>query len=129
MFIRTQQILVATACMVAAVVMAQSEADKLAEVIKLEADNNPDGSYAFAYETSNGIAAQESGIGGEQATGGFKWISPEGQTIDIQYTAGPNGYVPTGDAIPVAPEVPAHVARLVEYLAAHPNNDDGSYKP
>lgn len=108
--------------------LALAESDHEAEVLKFESDNNPDGSYAYAYETSNGIAAQEAGVGGEQATGNFKWLSPEGQTIDIQYTAGPNGYVPAGDALPVAPEIPAHVVRLIEYLASHPNDDDGSYK-
>lgn len=100
------------------------------ETLKQESDNNPDGSYAYAYETSNGISAQESGLGGERAVGGYKWISPEGETIDIQYVAdAEGGYRATGAAIPVAPETPAHVLRLVEYLAAHPNDDDGSYKP
>lgn len=56
-------------------------------------------------------------------------MSPEGQTIEIAYTAGVDGYVAVGDAVPVAPEIPAHVVRLIEYLAAHPNDDDGSYKP
>lgn len=32
---------------------------------------NPDGSYSFNYETSNGILAQEQGLGGVGAQGSF----------------------------------------------------------
>lgn len=102
--------------------------DESAEVLKFESDNNPDGSYQYQYETSNGISGQESGVGGESATGEFKWISPEGTPVEIQYVADAEGYRATGDAVPVGPAVPAHVARLLEWIATHPSDDDGSYK-
>lgn len=112
----------------AATVVVRAEENHAAETLKFESDNNPDGSHAYAYETSNGISAQETGANGESA-GSFKWTSPEGELIEISYTAGADGYVPVGNVVPVAPEIPAHVLRLVEWLQAHPSDDDGSYKP
>ncbi|PZC85399.1 larval cuticle protein LCP-22 [Helicoverpa armigera] len=98
-----------------------------AQIVKFGNEANPDGSYAYFYETDNGIAAQEQGtprnFGGNPpvvpvvAQGSFSWTSPEGEPIAISYVADENGYQPSGNAIPTAPPVPAQIARALAYVA------------
>ncbi|XP_049822224.1 larval cuticle protein LCP-17-like [Aethina tumida] len=103
-------------------------ADQQVPIIRLESDISPEGSYQWALETGNGIAAQEAGqiraLGPEQvaksAQGSFQWTSPEGVPVAIQYVADENGYQPSGDAIPQPPPIPIAIQRALEYIAAHP---------
>ncbi|KAJ8732717.1 hypothetical protein PYW07_015316 [Mythimna separata] len=104
--------------------------DRNAQILKYGNEVNPDGSYAYYYETDNGIAAQEQGtprnFGGNPpvvpsvAQGSFSWISPEGKNVVITYVADENGYQPSGDAIPTAPPVPPQIARALAYIANNP---------
>ncbi|XP_055320733.1 larval cuticle protein 65Ag1-like [Sitodiplosis mosellana] len=110
---------------VVAVAYAQHP-DAQAETLRNEAVVNTD-SFNYAYETSNGIAAKEQGqlkqIGSESgiaAQGDYSYTSPEGEKIQLSYIADENGFQPTGSHLPVAPAVPEAIARLVEYLASHP---------
>nr|CAI5858383.1 unnamed protein product [Callosobruchus analis] len=65
-------------------------------------DINPhagDGGYSYAYETDNGIAAQEEGFlrdGSQVAQGGYRYTAPDGQQFSIEYTADENGFQPHG---------------------------------
>lgn len=89
---------------------------------------NPDGSYSYRYDTSNGISAQESGVGGVSAIGGYHYTSPNGEPVIVTYIADDNGYQPQSDLLPQVPPVPEHVIRLLQWLAKNPSEDDGSYK-
>ncbi|XP_055320745.1 cuticle protein CP14.6-like [Sitodiplosis mosellana] len=96
--------------------------DASAQVLRNDAVVNPD-SFNYAYETSNGIAAKEQGqlkqIGSESgiaAQGDFGYTSPEGEKIQLSYIADENGFQPTGSHLPVAPAIPAQIARALEYL-------------
>ncbi|XP_019876047.1 larval cuticle protein LCP-22-like [Aethina tumida] len=89
-------------------------------ILRQESDISPDGSYRYAYETENGIAAQEQGVGAQSAQGNFAWTSPEGVPVAIQYVADENGYQPSGDAIPQPPPIPIAIQRALEWIAAHP---------
>lgn len=75
--------------------------DAQAETLRFDSAVNPD-SFQYAYETSNGIKAQEAGqlkqIENEQsivAQGDYSYKSPEGQDISVSYIADENGYQPT----------------------------------
>ncbi|CAH0556917.1 unnamed protein product [Brassicogethes aeneus] len=93
-------------------------------ILRQESDISPDGSYKYAYETGNGIAAQEQGVGGQTAQGGFAWTSPEGEQIQIQYVADENGYQPQGAHIPQPPPIPAAIQRALQWIAAHPEKPE-----
>lgn len=54
-------------------------------------DIQEDGHYQWAYETDSGIEAHESGLGGQRAEGGARWIAPDGTPVAFTYTADENG--------------------------------------
>ncbi|ALC45071.1 Cpr67Fa1, partial [Drosophila busckii] len=84
-------------------------------------DIRPDGSYQYKYETSNGIAGQEAGVGGEYANGGYSYYSPEGQLVQVAYVADGNGFQPQGSHLPVGPAIPPAILRSLEYIRTHPS--------
>lgn len=69
--------------------------------------------FAYNFETSDGTKQEatgtlkditnDDGSNGKAIvqTGSYTYVSPEGQTITINYTADENGYQPQGDSIPV----------------------------
>lgn len=89
-------------------------------------DNNPnqgDGSYSYAYETGNGIAAQERGFlkgigpeGAQEADGSFSYTAPDGQRISLQYVADENGFRPVGSHLPTPPPIPDAILRYSLFL-------------
>ncbi|XP_055378252.1 pupal cuticle protein-like [Condylostylus longicornis] len=81
-------------------------------------DLNEDGSYAWEFETANGISQSENGAGGQYAKGAAEWTSPEGEHIILQYTADENGYQPSGSHVP---QVPEYITRALEWIRTHPN--------
>ncbi|KAH1002796.1 hypothetical protein HUJ04_008850 [Dendroctonus ponderosae] len=104
-------------------------------IIRYENVNNGDGTYQYLYETGNGINAQEQGDGrgdGTQAQGSFSYTAPDGQQIQIQYTADANGFNPQGAHIPTPPPIPPEIQRSIEQNLADEARgivDDGAYKP
>lgn len=86
-------------------------------IIRYENVNNGDGTYQFLYETGNGINAQEQGDArgdGTQAQGSFSYTAPDGQQIQLQYTADENGYNPQGAHIPTPPPIPPEIQKSIE---------------
>ncbi|XP_017080293.1 pupal cuticle protein Edg-78E-like [Drosophila eugracilis] len=112
--------LVASALLACAYAAATYNQDGAAYITKQGADIDPQGPYNFQYETSNGIAAQESGIGGHHATGGYSYYSPEGQLVQISYLADENGYQPQGALLPTPPPIPVAILKSLEYIRTHP---------
>ncbi|XP_076272814.1 endocuticle structural glycoprotein SgAbd-8-like [Rhynchophorus ferrugineus] len=100
-------------------------------ILRYVNNNNGDGTYNWAYETGNGINAEESGDArgdGTKARGSFSYTAPDGQRISLQYTADENGFVPAGNHLPTPPPIPEAILRSIEYNRAHPN-EDGQYRP
>ncbi|XP_023945186.1 flexible cuticle protein 12-like [Bicyclus anynana] len=99
------------ALFVAAVAAApQLTADGAAEIIELESDNIGVDGYAYKYKTSNGIQQDESGqltdVGTENegisVRGQYSYVGNDGLTYTVTYTAGKEGFVPSGAHIPQA---------------------------
>ncbi|XP_064092869.1 nuclear pore complex protein DDB_G0274915-like [Macrobrachium nipponense] len=66
----------------------------------------PDGSYAFAYETST-HSRKEAGDTNNNVDGDFAFVADDGQRRQIQYQAGSDtGFIAEGSHIPVGPIVP-----------------------
>jgi hypothetical protein len=92
---------------------------------------NPDGSYAFSFETGNGIKADEQGElkpGGEEGIasvrGSYSYQADDGTPISLTYTADENGFQPQGAHLPVAPPIPEAILKALEWIAAHPEEDN-----
>lgn len=54
------------------------------------------GAYNYRYDTSNGISANENGVGGYSSGGSVQWRTPENIPILLTYTADATGYHPQG---------------------------------
>lgn len=98
--------------------------DVHAETLKYDSNIEPEGEYSYNYETSNGISAQEKGIGGHYANGGFAYYSPEHELIQLSYVADENGFQPSAKHLPTPPPIPAAILKAVEYIRSHPQNFD-----
>ncbi|VEN55864.1 unnamed protein product, partial [Callosobruchus maculatus] len=98
-----------------------------AQILRLESDIDPEGNFHYAYDTENGISANEEGTykqvgeaGAVVAQGGFSFQSPEGESVQVQYVADENGYQPVGSHLPTAPPIPPAIQRSLDFIAAHP---------
>lgn len=82
-------------------------------------ENDGDGNYRFSYETGNGIKAQEEGTVKNKGSaneipsvmGSYTYTNPEGELVEISYTADENGFVPSGAALPTPPPIPDAIAK------------------
>ncbi|XP_058836609.1 cuticle protein AMP1A-like [Topomyia yanbarensis] len=87
---------------------------------------NPDGTYQYKYETSNGISASQSGgENGLYANGYFSYLDPNGNRVAVTYLADENGFQPQGDHLPVEPPAPDHVIQTLELIRASATPDSG----
>ncbi|KAK3860402.1 hypothetical protein Pcinc_033544 [Petrolisthes cinctipes] len=76
------------------------------EIANTRSTLNPDGSYAFAYETSSHSRA-EAGDSSNNVDGEFDFVADDGQEREIKYEAGSDtGFIAEGAHIPVGPPVP-----------------------
>ncbi|XP_055846886.1 pupal cuticle protein Edg-78E-like [Episyrphus balteatus] len=101
---------------------ARLEIDPSADFKILENDITPEGAFRYAFQTANGIEANSAGDA-NVISGSWKYISPEGQTIVMSYTADGEGYHPKGDLLPTPPPVPEAIIRSIEWNLAHPVKD------
>lgn len=85
-------------------------------VLRQDSNIEADGHYNYQYELGNGVSASESGVGGQSAQGNFAYVSPEGESVSITYTADENGYQAHGSHVP---EIPPYILKSLEYIRAH----------
>lgn len=102
-------------------------ADKHAQIIKSDDQRGKDGSYAFAYETNNGISAHEQGYtknaGHKEhetqvAEGYYSYVGKDGKKITVHYSADENGFRAQGDHLPTPPPIPKEIQESLAKNAA-----------
>ncbi|CAB0033984.1 unnamed protein product [Trichogramma brassicae] len=111
----------------AAVAYAQ-EQRPIAILRQAHPEYTPEGHYSHSFETENGIYVQEQGsasVPGETGNviatqGSYQYTAPDGQVIQVQYTADQNGFQAQGDHLPKAHPIPEAIARSLEYIRTHP---------
>ncbi|XP_063984468.1 cuticle protein CP14.6-like [Diachasmimorpha longicaudata] len=105
-------------------------------IVKQSQDGpNPDGSYAYSYEASNGINVEEQGSlqpatnpdaenkEAMSVQGSYSYPDDNGNIIHVNYKADENGFQPEGAHLPVAAPIPEAILRALEWIAAHPEED------
>ncbi|XP_044750883.1 endocuticle structural glycoprotein SgAbd-3-like [Coccinella septempunctata] len=115
-----------------------------ATIINKTEQVNEDGSFSYSFETSDGIRVQQNGFlkksdnipassaDNQEAqnesiqvlTGGYSYVAPNGETIQIQYTADENGYQPQGSHIPTVPPSQPNVINSLEQINNSPQQYD-----
>ncbi|XP_030385792.1 larval cuticle protein LCP-17 [Scaptodrosophila lebanonensis] len=113
----TSALIIAALCFVAT---SYAGDESQAIITKYENDIKPDGSYNYEYGTSNNIQAQESGVGSVYAAGSYQYTAPNGENIQLEYTADVNGYQPKGNHLPTPPPIPDYILKALAYIEAHP---------
>lgn len=93
-----------------------AQEDKDAIVLEQNSVVEYDGKYSYVWRTSNGISAQESGVGGVSASGSYEYTSSDGVPVSFSYEADENGYRPQSDLLPQPPPVPEYIKRALEYI-------------
>ncbi|ALC45073.1 Cpr65Eb [Drosophila busckii] len=118
-------ICVAAAVCLGAVYAAPSDsADAHAEIRSFVNEAKvDDNSYKYQFETSNGIAQQEQGVGGYYASGSSQYYAPEGQLIQLTYTADEHGFQPQGEHLPTPHPIPEAILKSLEWNRAHPEEE------
>ncbi|KAL4714990.1 hypothetical protein ACJJTC_003141 [Scirpophaga incertulas] len=110
---------------------SQAPYDRVANTLRFENVVDTD-SYHYAFETDNGISAEENGVAanGVQSQGGYSYTGDDGQVYSVTYTADEGGYQPKGDHLPTPPPIPEEILKSLEQNArdeAAGLIDDGSY--
>ncbi|XP_034111317.1 pupal cuticle protein Edg-78E [Drosophila albomicans] len=121
-------VLATAACLMCSLAVAQpvpsDSADAHAEIRSYENElKQDDNSYKYQFETSNGIAQQEQGVGGYYASGSSQYYAPEGQLIQLTYTADENGFQPQGEHLPTPHPIPEAILKSLEWNRNHPEEE------
>ncbi|XP_049537841.1 endocuticle structural glycoprotein ABD-4 [Anopheles darlingi] len=85
-------------------------------ILKYDKQQGEDGSYKTIYQTGNNIVHEESGYLKDASEdhpngilvqqGAYSYEAPNGEIIQVQYTADENGFRVQSDSLPTTPPVP-----------------------
>lgn len=97
---------------------SQAAQEKSAAILRLDSEVNEQG-FQYAFETDNGIQAQETGqeADGIQSQGSYSYTGDDGQVYSVKFTADANGFQPQGAHLPTAPPIPEEIAQALEQNA------------
>ena len=68
-----------------------------------------------SFSNDDGTSRQESGAP-SSVSGTYSFITPEGELVDMQYTADESGFHASGSHMPTTPPPPPHVQRMLDHL-------------
>ncbi|XP_055604592.1 larval cuticle protein LCP-14-like [Uranotaenia lowii] len=68
--------------------------DAAATIVRQEQTNNPDGSFSYEFETSNGIKANAASTDGARITGEYSYTGSDGVLYTVRYVADEMGFRP-----------------------------------
>ncbi|XP_071540371.1 cuticle protein AMP1A-like [Panulirus ornatus] len=117
--------LIVLACVAAVAVAAPTYDSVSLEVARILTDDRTmadDGSsYAFNFDTENGISQQEAGAaitsgsaeGAVAQSGSISFTLPDGQQFEMTYVADEGGFQPESSFLPVAPAFPHEIPQFV----------------
>lgn len=111
----------------------QSSGEKAAKVLGLFFKNDGH-AYKYAYETENGIKAEEVGDTsgkGTKAQGGYSYKGDDGKVYTVTYVADEHGFRPTGEHLPTPHPIPEAILKSLEQNAKEEASgiyDDGNYR-
>ncbi|XP_037093489.1 cuticle protein CP14.6-like [Pollicipes pollicipes] len=100
MMTQTVLLLAAAALVCSAAVLPE---DRASTIVRTTDRRATDGGYDFGFETSNGMAVQQSGVidpatGALSVYGVYEYLDPAtGQVFRVQYIADENGFQPQGE--------------------------------
>ncbi|XP_044731287.1 endocuticle structural glycoprotein SgAbd-2-like [Chrysoperla carnea] len=129
------KIIVAVSCLVAFAYCAPQQYQQQPQqyttpipILRQEQEVNPDGSYKWAYETGNGIAAQEQGYlknpgtdaEAQVAQGSYSYTGPDGVLYTVTYIADENGFRAEGAHLPTPPPTPPEILKALQYIESQP---------
>merc|ERR1712136_328735 len=97
-------------------------------IVKYITESNPlSGKYSYSFEAGNGIVLSQAGEqkvfgdkpeeAGAISRGSYSFPGENGVTFTVNRYADETGFHATGDHLPVAPPMPAHVVKLLADLA------------
>ncbi|XP_058465290.1 cuticle protein CP14.6-like [Malaya genurostris] len=101
------------------------EAD--AQILSFESGLHDDGHFGWSYQTSNGIANHEEGLGAHAANGVYSYTGPDGVQYRVQYVADESGFRAEGAHLPTPPPTPDHVLKSLELIRANPPKDQPDF--
>ncbi|KAK4304188.1 hypothetical protein Pmani_023822 [Petrolisthes manimaculis] len=99
------------------VAVAVPRADQDATLLLDERSDNGDGNFKYAFETSNGIYKEKTGVPGSAGQsnmqGSYRFTLPDGTIAEVTFVADENGFRPESPLIPTPHPLPAHVHELL----------------
>ncbi|NP_001166706.1 endocuticle structural glycoprotein ABD-4 [Bombyx mori] len=106
-------------------VASLGQCQRHSQIIRDDIDGpNPDGSYKWAIETDEGIYHEQRGSVQEDTglavKGQYQYVAPDGQVINVLYSADENGFQASGAHLPTPPPVPPAIQKIIDYLNSHP---------
>ncbi|KAK3857467.1 hypothetical protein Pcinc_036300 [Petrolisthes cinctipes] len=99
------------------VAVAVPRADQDATLLLDERSDSGDGNFKYAFETSNGIYKEKTGVPGSAGQsnmrGSWRFSLPDGTIAEVTFIADENGYQPQSPLIPTPHPNPPHVEALL----------------
>ncbi|XP_018334196.1 larval cuticle protein 16/17-like [Agrilus planipennis] len=101
------------------------------EIITMESELLPDGSFHYSFEGADGTKARQEGTlkyfdeknAGEVVKGSYEYVGDDGKLYAVSYYADETGFHAEGDHIPKIPEV---IAKALVWSAEHPYTEDNA---